>query len=91
MENKRLMSTKRRQSCRRLKAIRGKAFTINVNKIYIYPFFIYLINYLCRGVYPYFLLTLMLKAIQRKGFKRQQQSFLNKLEKTVFGVPHDQT
>ena len=85
MENKRLMSTKRRQSCRRLKAIRGKAFTINVNKIYIYPFFIYLINYLCRGVYHLFLSTLMLKAIQRVDFKRRPGAFLNKLEKTVFG------
>ena len=84
MENKRLTSAKCRQSCRRLKASHSKAYTINVNKIYIYPFFIYLINYLCRGVYPMFLPTLMLKAIQRNGFKCQQQPFLNKLEKTVF-------
>jgi len=33
-----------------------------------------------------FLPTLILKAIQRKGFKCQQQPFLNKLEKTVFLV-----
>ena len=85
MENKRLMSAKCRQSCRQLKASHSKAFTINVNKIYIYPFFIYLINYLCRRGYPMFLLTLVLKDIQHKGFKCQQQSFLNKLEKTVFG------
>lgn len=84
MENKRLMSAKRQQSCRRLKASSSKAYTINVNKIYIYPFFIYLINYLCRRGYRHFLLTLILKTIQRKGFKRQQQSLLNKLEKTVF-------
>ena len=85
MENKSLMMAKRRQLCLRLKASHSKAYTINVDKIYIYPFFIYLINYLCRGVYPLFLPTLILKAIQRKGFKCQQQSFLNKLEKTVFG------
>ena len=86
MENKRLKSAKCRQSCRQLKASDSKAYTINVNKIYIYPFFIYLINYLCRGVYPLFLSTLMLKAIQRNGFKRRPVAFLNKLEKTVFLV-----
>ena len=85
MENKRLTSAKRRQSCRRLKASDSKAYNINVNKIYIYPFFIYLINYLCRGVHPHFTHTLVLKAIQRKCFKCMCQSFLNKLEKTVFG------
>ena len=85
MENKRLTSAKRRQSCRRLKASDSKAYNINVNKIYIYPFFIYLINYLCRGVYPLFLSTLMLKAIQHMCFKRRPGVFLNKLEKTVFG------
>lgn len=85
MENKSLTSAKRRQFCLRLKASNSKAYTINVDKIYIYPFFIYLINYLCRGVYPLFLSTLMLKAIQRVDFKRRPVAFLNKLEKTVFG------
>ena len=85
MENKSLMMAKRRQLCLRLKASDSKAYTINVDKIYIYPFFIYLINYLCRGVYPMFLSTLMLKVIQRKGFKRRPMALLNKLEKTVFG------
>ena len=85
MENKSLTSAKRRHFCLRLKASHSKAYTINVDKIYIYPFFIYLINYLCRGVYPLFLSTLMLKAIQRVDFKRRPGAFLNKLEKTVFG------
>ena len=85
MENKSLTVAKRRQLCLRLKASHSKAYTINVDKIYIYPFFIYLINYLCRWVYPLFLSTLMLKTIQRKGFKRRPVVFLNKLEKTVFG------
>lgn len=84
MENKSLTMAKRRQLCLRLKASRSKAYTINVDKIYIYPFFIYLINYLCRGVYPLFLSTLMLKAIQRNGFKRRPVAFLNKLEKNSF-------
>lgn len=84
MENKLLPLAKRRHFCLLLKASHIKAYTINVDKIYIYPFFIYLINYLCRGVYPMFLSTLMLKAIQRKGFKRRPVAFLNKLEKTVF-------
>ena len=84
MENKLLPLAKRRQLCLRLKDSDSKAYTINVDKIYIYHFFIYLINYLCRGVYPLFLSTLMLKATQRNGFKRRPVSFLNKLEKTVF-------
>jgi len=85
MENKRLMSVKRMQSHIRLKASDSKAYAIIVCKIYIYTFFIYLINYLCRGVYPHFTHTLILKAIQRKCFKCMCQSFSNKLEKTVFG------
>ena len=85
MENNLLPLAKRRHLRLRLKASHSKAYTINVDKIYIYPFFIYLINYLCRGVYPLFLSTLMLKAIQRVDFKRRQVAFLNKLEKTVFG------
>ena len=84
MENKLLPLAKRRHFCLRLKASHIKAYNINVDNIYIYSFFIYLINYLCRGVYPMFLSTLMLKAIQRKGFKRRPVAFLNKLEKTVF-------
>lgn len=84
MENKSLTVAKRRQLCLRLKASRSKAYTINVDKIYIYPFFIYLINYLCRGVYPLFLSTLILKALQRRDFRRRPVAFLNKLEKTVF-------
>lgn len=92
MENKRLTYAKRMQSHIRLKASGSKAYTIIVCEIYIYPFFIYLINYLCRGVYPHVSHTLMLKAIQRKDFKRMSQAFLNKLEKNVFlGVQHDQT
>lgn len=85
MENKSLTMAKRRQLCLRLKASHSKAYTINVDKIYIYPFFIYLINYLCRGVYHVFLSTLMLKAIQHMWFKRRQVAVLNKLEKNVFG------
>ncbi len=85
MENKLLPLAKRRHFCLLLKASHSKAYTINVDKIYIYPFFIYLINYLCRGVYPLFLSTLMLKSIQRVDIKRRQVAFLNKLEKTVFG------
>jgi hypothetical protein len=84
MENKLLKVAKPQHACCVLKHSNGKAYTINSNKIYIYPFFIYLINYLCRGVYPLFLLRFMLKAIQRTGFKTQRVAFLNKLEKTVF-------
>ena len=85
MENNLLPLAKRRHLRLRLKASHSKSYTINVDKIYIYHFFIYLINYLCRGVYPMFLSTLMLKVIQRKGFKRRPMALLNKLEKTVFG------
>ena len=85
MENKSLKATKPQHACCVLKPSDGKAYTINNNKIYIYTFFIYLINYLCRGVYPLFLLRFMLKAIQGVGFKTQQVAFSNKLEKTVFG------
>lgn len=85
MENKSLTLAKRRQFCLRLKDSHSKAYTINVDKIYIYPFFIYLINYLRGRVYPVFLSTLMPKAIQHMDFKRRQVAFLNKLEKTVFG------
>lgn len=42
MENKSLTLAKRRHFCLRLKASHGKAYTTNVDKIYIYTLFLYI-------------------------------------------------